>query len=1022
MMPLKLTIRGMYSYREEQVIDFEKLTEGQVFGIFGSVGSGKSTILEAITYALYGETERMHARDGRAYNMMNLRSDEIAVEFIFKAAGERSGEYKFTFQGKRNRKRFEDVKTLDRRAFKRVEDAWEPLESADGEQVTGLSYENFRRTVIIPQGKFQEFLQLGATERTRMLREIFDLGKFELYYKVASLEAANRTALAKLEGELAQIPAVDEESLEQMTIAVAQAAEEVKHAAKVVLSAQGKVNQLAEFRKKGTELADLQSRWEKLDAKRGEWAEKEEKLNEFERCQSQFADKLIEQQQVIGRLEVVSGQKHQLKSLFAEWESKLSLAKQQKESAKIAYDLRDEWKAEKDQLEKLADILKGRKEREGLQERVENGKAEIAKQLAFVQDWESKAEESQKIYEALKASQPDVFRLSQVLKWYDELAGLEREIAQLEEDRRTEDLELANAQNAKAIKLKDAGIFLGELSLQQAVQAKIAELDARLAEAGEVWRKAEVRKEMADHVRNLREGEPCPVCGSTHHPAPGFTEEDAQAAKHYKQLRERLESEKQGWFRFESDVQMMEKVEGLHIKELSDIGSKLAAKQAALQAHSQAFAWPEYSPNDPAAAKKAQADAQALQGKVSAAEDKAKESRTEKEKAEKTLRNYEAKVQEFADEAKGLAARAETLLGQLPKGFAEAHGHKDVATLTAEAEKLGKQWTAAGQQMQAAEKAFDQADQGYRQSEKDLFAAENEWKLLSGRSKEIEEILAVRLAAEGFESLAQVREILSRKWDVKAERAALEAWRKALQEVELGKARLEAELQGQQVSETEWEAAEAALAEARKHEQEWNQQLGTLKAQQQEMERHFALRKDLAAQYAALSLRAQNLGELSKLFKASGFVTYVSSIFLQELLVRANDRFAKLTHHQLYLELGPDNDFLVRDLLNGGATRSVKTLSGGQTFQAALCLALALSDSLQRQKGGGHNFFFMDEGFGSLDSESLRVVFETLTSLRKENRVVGIISHVEALQQEIGTYIRIRNDEDRGSLVEASWD
>lgn len=83
MIPIQLTLEGLYSYQERQKIDFENLTEAGLFGIFGSVGSGKSSILEAISFALYGETERLNARDKRAYNMMNLKSNKSYIEFDF---------------------------------------------------------------------------------------------------------------------------------------------------------------------------------------------------------------------------------------------------------------------------------------------------------------------------------------------------------------------------------------------------------------------------------------------------------------------------------------------------------------------------------------------------------------------------------------------------------------------------------------------------------------------------------------------------------------------------------------------------------------------------------------------------------------------------------------------------------------------------------------------------------------------------------------------------------------------------
>jgi exonuclease SbcC len=167
-----------------------------------------------------------------------------------------------------------------------------------------------------------------------------------------------------------------------------------------------------------------------------------------------------------------------------------------------------------------------------------------------------------------------------------------------------------------------------------------------------------------------------------------------------------------------------------------------------------------------------------------------------------------------------------------------------------------------------------------------------------------------------------------------------------------------------------------------------------------------------------LEIRGQHLEDLGKLFRGNGFVDFVSSIYLQNLCHAANVRFHKMTRQQLHLELGEDNSFWVRDVMNGGKSRLLKTLSGGQKFQAALSLALALADNIHTLTESKHNFFFLDEGFGSLDRESLQVVFETLKSLRKENRIVGIISHVEDLQQEIDRYLKVHNSEEFGSVVE----
>ena len=84
MIPVQLTIQGLYSYQEKQTIDFTRLTSANLFGIFGPVGSGKSSVLEAITFAIYGRTDRLNlSGDNRYYNMMNLKSDEMLIDFIF---------------------------------------------------------------------------------------------------------------------------------------------------------------------------------------------------------------------------------------------------------------------------------------------------------------------------------------------------------------------------------------------------------------------------------------------------------------------------------------------------------------------------------------------------------------------------------------------------------------------------------------------------------------------------------------------------------------------------------------------------------------------------------------------------------------------------------------------------------------------------------------------------------------------------------------------------------------------------
>jgi exonuclease SbcC len=199
------------------------------------------------------------------------------------------------------------------------------------------------------------------------------------------------------------------------------------------------------------------------------------------------------------------------------------------------------------------------------------------------------------------------------------------------------------------------------------------------------------------------------------------------------------------------------------------------------------------------------------------------------------------------------------------------------------------------------------------------------------------------------------------------------------------------------------------------------QEAALLQQRIKESETKLSEKATLEQTLAKLDIRETNLKELERLFKGSGFVKYVSTIYLQELCNTANTRFMKLSKNSLSLEIDADNTFWVIDYLNGGKRRLLKTLSGGQTFQASLCLALALAEKVKSLNQADQSFFFLDEGFGALDRNALRVVFETLKSLRHENRIVGIISHVEELQQEIGVYAQIGLDPEKGSQVSYSY-
>ena len=162
MIPVELIIEGIYSYKERTRVDFQPLLAAQLFGIFGAVGSGKSSLLEAITFALYGQVERMTRRDSLAANMFNLDADQAFIQFTFDSLvdGQR---YRCVATGKRRKQGPE----LSREFYRLTDDTPLPVEEAAVHEAIGLSYDHFTRTVIVPQGKPIPQLQYKKSSLTQ---------------------------------------------------------------------------------------------------------------------------------------------------------------------------------------------------------------------------------------------------------------------------------------------------------------------------------------------------------------------------------------------------------------------------------------------------------------------------------------------------------------------------------------------------------------------------------------------------------------------------------------------------------------------------------------------------------------------------------------------------------------------------------------------------------------------------------------------------------------------------------------
>jgi exonuclease SbcC len=395
--------------------------------------------------------------------------------------------------------------------------------------------------------------------------------------------------------------------------------------------------------------------------------------------------------------------------------------------------------------------------------------------------------------------------------------------------------------------------------------------------------------------------------------------------------------------------------------------------------------------------------------------------RKEGSKAEEALRKLESFHQELQQHRTTLQANLNAETGSYrlidAKQF-DQHSQDQLERLAADA--LNK-YHGLGSLFQKEQERIDELLASQHKQEGMFQQVQSRQMDLMKKEATLVQQLQAALQSSDFEDLDTIASLLLEPLDVPEEKLAIERWTN-----QYNKAQLAVEQAEAQTSTITYdaEAHDELKTKARETSEALKQRLieiGSLKQNIELLKKQLEEKKAIRKRHTALLRRADNLKLMRRLFTGSGFVNYVSAMYLRQLCQAANERFRKLTHNQLQLEPTEDNSFAVRDFLNDGQLRSHKTLSGGQVFQASLCLALALADQVQAREGSHQRFFFIDEGFGALDKNALKLVFEALRALRKEQRIVGIISHVEELQEDIDTYLHIENDGDTGSQVRPSW-
>ncbi len=1008
MIPIQLSLEGIYSYQERQVIDFTRLIDAGLFGIFGAVGSGKSTILEAITFALYGDSDRMHSRDNRNYNMMNLKSDRMYIEFDFYNFEDKK--FRIVREFKRNSKQFHIVNLTTTTLYEWKDEEWLPMKDSNVEPIIGLSAENFKRTIIIPQGKFKEFIELGGTARTSMMKEIFNLHHYDLGDNVKRLYASNEEKLQVLSGKLSGYEEISEEIiLEKKTFSDEQEAifkEQLTQHETLAKS----FEQLKQLRSQIINLRELKAKLEIEKINKIQIDIAENKLKEYVLIQQQFEELLKLEKQLTIKINAQNEELKNQKINQAQLETKITANKEEIVKVKPFIDQIEQKKEAVNDLKLIREIILNETMIEKGKERTEKGK-EMVSDLVAKQGVKTKSIEQLENEESKFTSKIiDSSILTAVEIWFHNQKSII-------------DKQIKNETNLKGslLKIKEIGEEFANLKFSKSnwkneIAEKLDIIKTKLVELNQQETLLKVKQELAHFAHQIHDGKDCPLCGSKEHPNVVETEDVSADLLRIAGLIKIEETAKAVLDQWNNQlIQIQAREESWNEKLITYELEKNHIIQE-LETHSNAFQWSTFS-KDEADFKQKKAQNESIIFQKKQLEEQLKTQRLELTNLTSQLETAKKVLQAIENEnliKSTLIKENKSKIKQLKLEDFQTTSYDSMTELVDHEERLIVE---NQKKFQDLEKEKNELSIQFATSKANL---ENIAKQLSDLTKEQSNNtteLDKRLSEMNFQSKSDVETILNQTIDIESERKRIqdffiqyESMVKVIQE-------LEKTTEGKSVSEEDFEAEQAKMKISEQSINELREKIATLKHDLERIQKEYTEKKELLDQKSILENRKENIKTMQGLFKGNGFVEYVSGIYLRNLCHIANKRFHRMTKNQLSLQVNESNEFEIIDFLNNGRSRSVKTLSGGQSFQVSLSLALALAENVQSLSKSDKNFFFIDEGFGTQDTESVNIVFETLSNLRQENRIVGIISHVEELQERIPISLTIHNDAERGSLI-----
>ena len=1015
MRPVRLIMNAFGPYRGEVDLDFSKFGTSSIYLVSGPTGAGKTTIFDAISYALYNQASGGNRLVDMFKSQFATDEDFCFVDFTFEMGA-------ITYRIKRNPKqrapgaRGTAINHLaDVELFKEDRSIAQGANQVDEiiQSILSLSHDQFRQIVLLPQGEFRKLLISSSREKEDIFRNIFGTNRIQNFQEELNDKARYYQDAYKKYGMLLDQTLDNINIEEDMDL---KEAVELKDYPVIIERLAEKIEQIKN-RMTGyqEELATLS----KQEKKNENWlrllTDKKELKTQYERLKGQSES--------IKSSEIALALNEQATKIQEENKELINL---EKEGETLAYTLKETkvaYKKVKETLERLKEEDKSSQEAittlDTIREEIKQLEAEVEKfQKLDVLEQELKTT----VESIIDRTQKLENLVNDASKQAEEVKRFEANLNQIVEWRKQ--LDLLRDKREKVTNEHE------ETTKENQILSKLIQLQAQLSEALIMDRELKKTSEKSEKayekarqvyfsnlagilVEELEEEQPCPVCGSVHHPSPAVIDESAMTKDKLAELEKK---------RNENQTK-----ETKHAATMEQLGQSID-EQITLLGDSEG----DYKETLALTIEK-EADLKAEKNDLKKQIDELHEAINQEEEWKKA----QNKAQGALTENRLLQTELSTKLDQAQ----------------AESKKLTTQQKELSESLQAESVTIIQK----QITEKQLF--------ITDTMKEAERIRKELNLQEVEES--------SLNTTIKHTTALIET---NLEKRENQKEKVDTLIADFQFGQDfeDYLLDQTVVTESRKaietHKEEWNYNKRQLLSNQKALESYDAdisieaiqaevkdiqkerseiekMRDDLNIQSGVLNHNhrevKKNVEESENILKpfqiyqelsdvANGktdrtnkvsFERYILSIYFSEVLSHANLRLKKMTSNRYELVRSEEKarhgaatglDLDVFDS-HSGSTRSVKSLSGGETFQASLALALGLSDVIQNQQGGVRvDTLFIDEGFGTLDADSLEMAVETLMELQANGRMIGIISHVEELKSRIPSRIIVEK------LVEGS--